>query len=418
MKPKIRLKGFDGEWDKKIMGDLGTTYSGLSGKSKTDFGNGNALYITFLNVLTNAIIDTSSFQNVDVRKGERQNEVKKGDLLFNTSSETPSEVGMCSVMGEEIPNLYLNSFCFGFRLNDRSIDSLFFAYLMRSPIGRRLMTLLAQGATRYNLSKSILYKAELQFPQTISEQQSIANYFKSLDALIQSTTKKVASLKQLKEASLISMFPQGNETTPRVRFKGFEGEWEKKTISKIGFTYSGLVGKSKNDFGTGDAQYITFMNVLCNATIDTSILQKVNVAKSESQNCVMKGDLLFNTSSETPEEVGLCAVMPETIQNVYLNSFCFGLRLKDEEVCPEYFAYLMRSPVGRNLMKTIAQGISRYNLPKSQFCQTKLLFPKYHSEQQQIASYFHNLDNHISLQEQRLEKLKQLKSACLDQMFV
>ena len=156
MKPKIRLKGFDGEWDKKIMGDLGTTYSGLSGKSKTDFGNGNALYITFLNVLTNAIIDTSSFQNVDVRKGERQNEVKKGDLLFNTSSETPSEVGMCSVMGEEIPNLYLNSFCFGFRLNDRSIDSLFFAYLMRSPIGRRLMTLLAQGATRYNLSKSIL----------------------------------------------------------------------------------------------------------------------------------------------------------------------------------------------------------------------------------------------------------------------
>lgn len=66
-----------------------------------------------------------------------------------------------------------------------------------------------------------------------TEQQQIASYFKSLDVLIQSTTKKIASLKQLKSASLISMFPQAGETKPRVRFKGFEGDWENINLSEV-----------------------------------------------------------------------------------------------------------------------------------------------------------------------------------------
>ncbi|MEX2410773.1 MAG: restriction endonuclease subunit S, partial [Candidatus Paceibacterota bacterium] len=127
-----RLPGFDGEWEVKRLDNIGNTFNGLTGKKKADFGDGNHSYITFLNVMNNTVVDTSIFDFVVVRNGEFQSEVKQGDLLFNTSSETPEEVGMCAVLLEEIENLHLNSFCFGFRLSDKvDTDSLFLAYYFR-----------------------------------------------------------------------------------------------------------------------------------------------------------------------------------------------------------------------------------------------------------------------------------------------
>ena len=186
----------------------------------------------------------------------------------------------------------------------------------------------------------------------------------------------------------------------------------------MGTAYSGLSGKTKDDFGFGNARFITFLNVLTNAKIDTSILESVNVSEGEHQNEVKKGDLLFNTSSETPEEVGMCAVMDEELENVYLNSFCFGFRVTDDNIDSTFIAYLMRSHIGRRIMSILAQGATRYNLSKNSFCKAELLLPKTKEEQKQVASYFTTLDAQISLQTQRLEKFKQIKSACLDNMFV
>ena len=417
--PDIRFKGFEeDEWKKKQIGEIGYTYSGLTGKTKSDFGIGDCLYITFLNVLNNAIINSSILEKVNVCIDEKQNKVCRGDILFNTSSETPEEVGMCAAVDEELIDVYLNSFCFGLRITDKEIDSLFFAYLMRSNIGRKIMKFLAQGATRYNLSKNNFYKTKLLLPETKSEQYQIASYFRQLDIQISEQEKRIVKLKQLKSACLSSMFPQQGETVPRVRFKGFEDEWKKKQIGEIGYTYSGLTGKTKSDFGIGDCLYITFLNVLNNAIINSSILEKVNVCIDEKQNKVCRGDILFNTSSETPEEVGMCAAVDEELIDVYLNSFCFGLRITDKEIDSLFFAYLMRSNIGRKIMKFLAQGATRYNLSKNNFYKTKLLLPETKSEQHQIASYFHNLDIQISEQEKRLEKLKQIKAACLDKMFV
>ena len=110
--------------------------------------------------------------------------------------------------------------------------------------------------------------------------------------------------------------------------------------------------------------------------------------------------------------------MDEDIDNVYLNSFCFGLRITDENIEPTCIAYLMRSHVGRKIMSFLAQGATRYNLSKNNFCKVALLLPKTKTEQCAIASFFTNLDRQITLQSQRLEKLKQIKAACLDKMFV
>lgn len=92
-------------------------------------------------------------------------------------------------------------------------------------------------------------------------------------------------------------------------------DWTVKQIGKMGYTYSGLTGKNKEDFGKGEARYITFLNVLNNPILKTDIFEKVDVKEGELQNKAIKGDLFFNTSSETPEEVGICALLNENIGN-------------------------------------------------------------------------------------------------------
>lgn len=192
---KTAIPGFGGEWKCKRVGDIGFTYSGLTGKTKNDFGHGAAQYITFLNVLNNPVLNTDIFERVDVRGDERQNAAKKGDLFFNTSSETPEEVGICALLNADIDNLYLNSFCFGFRLTDPDVDGLYLSYFWRSKQGREIMSALAQGATRYNLSKEYFNKAVITLPP-IELQRNIANTITAAD-------NEIAGLKQKRDKYLL-----------------------------------------------------------------------------------------------------------------------------------------------------------------------------------------------------------------------
>ncbi|KAA6507597.1 restriction endonuclease subunit S [Helicobacter pylori] len=194
-----RLKGFNQAWQKVRLGDIGITISGLAGKTKQDFINGNAKYITFLNVLNNIIIDTSILENVKIYPNEKQNSFKKYDLFFNTSSETPKEVGMCAVLLDDIDQVFLNSFCFGFRIFDKAVDSLFLSYLINSEIGRKAFENLAQGSTRYNLSKSGFNNVCLILPP-LNEQAAIANILSDLDSEIISLKNKKRQFENIKKA--------------------------------------------------------------------------------------------------------------------------------------------------------------------------------------------------------------------------
>ncbi len=194
-----RLKGFNQAWQKVRLGDIGITISGLAGKTKQDFINGNAKYITFLNVLNNVIIDTSILENVKIYPNEKQNSFKKYDLFFNTSSETPKEVGMCAVLLDDIDQVFLNSFCFGFRIFDKAVDSLFLSYLINSEIGRKAFENLAQGSTRYNLSKSGFNNVCLILPP-LNEQIAIANVLSALDNEIISLKNKKRQFENIKKA--------------------------------------------------------------------------------------------------------------------------------------------------------------------------------------------------------------------------
>ncbi|MGD9578367.1 MAG: restriction endonuclease subunit S [Syntrophorhabdus sp.] len=196
---KKRLPGFSGEWEKHTLGEIGKTYTGLSGKTKEHFGKGKH-YIPYMNVFSNSRIDVKKLDRVEIANGEKQYKAQYGDIFFTTSSETPDEVGMSSVLLDEIEDTYLNSFCFGYRLNDfRTMLPQFAKHLLRSEDIRRHISALGQGATRYNLSKNQLMKLELQLPMA-EEQNSIASVLDIADSEIHDLNRRIDCLRQEKKA--------------------------------------------------------------------------------------------------------------------------------------------------------------------------------------------------------------------------
>lgn len=187
------------EWEVLTLAALGSTYGGLSGKSKDDFGDGSP-FITYKSIFDSSIVDLSRVEYVQIKIGERQNKAQKGDLFFTTSSETPYEVGMCSALLTEVDNLYLNSFCFGYRIFDQSVfDTNFARYLFRGSSFRSELSKLAQGSTRFNLSKNAMLKILIPLPNH-HEQQQIASILTAIDDQIDTFQTKLTALTKLKSA--------------------------------------------------------------------------------------------------------------------------------------------------------------------------------------------------------------------------
>ena len=205
----IRFKADDGSafpvWEEKKLGDIGHTFNGLTGKTKDDFGRGKP-YIQYMQIFESSKINIDNFGLVDVRDDENQKVAQYGDVFFTTSSETPDAVGYSSVLLDDIDKLYLNSFCFGFRPN--SLDELspnFAQFLLRSANFRRRVVRLAQGSTRYNMSKVQLMKEVISLP-CLKEQTKIAIFLSSIDSKIEQVGKQLDESKQFKKALLQQMF--------------------------------------------------------------------------------------------------------------------------------------------------------------------------------------------------------------------
>ena len=194
---KKRLAGFSEEWKEVRLGEIGETFTGLTGKTKDNFGTGDP-FITYMNVYNSYQINTTQMDYVCLEKGETQNLVKYGDIFFTISSETPHEVGMSSVLLDEIENTYLNSFCFGYRLyNFTTLIPEFAKYYLRSKGIRLEMYKLAQGSTRFNLSKSEVLKIKVILP-SLPEQTAIANILTAADKEIELAKSKLELLRSQK----------------------------------------------------------------------------------------------------------------------------------------------------------------------------------------------------------------------------
>ena len=205
---EIRFKDERGknyaEWEQSKLGNIGTTFNGLTGKNSTHFGKGKP-YIQYLQVFENSRIDVDNFGFVEIGENESQNEVCSGDVFFTTSSETPNEVGTASVLIDEVENTYLNSFCFGYRVNKEYLLPEFARFAFRANGFRKRVVRLAQGSTRYNLSKTSLMKIETNLPR-LQEQQKIANFLSAIDKKIELVAEQLEQARTFKKGLLQQMF--------------------------------------------------------------------------------------------------------------------------------------------------------------------------------------------------------------------
>src|SRR5699024_2920217 len=251
------------------------------------------------------------------------------------------------------------------------------------------LRLISSGdGSRGGLNKKLLndYAVNLS---SIDEQHKLGILLSHIDNTLQLHERKYEELALIKKALLQKLFPKNDEVAPEVRYKNFNDAWEQRKLGEVGKTFTGLSGKTKEDFGHGDAHFVTYMNVYSNPISDPNMVENVEIDTKQQE--VKKGDVFFTTSSETPEEVGMSSVWLSDAPHIYLNSFCFGFRPTVNIFHPYYLAYLLRSNNIRNKMMILAQGISRYNISKNKVMKLNVTIPNIR-EQQKIGEFFKQLD--------------------------
>lgn len=262
-------------------------------------------------------------------------------------------------------------------------------------------------------STSEWFKWKIDVPE-IEEQRRIADFLGSVDVRIKLLQRRQDALVKYKTGMMQRLFSQS------LRFTRDNGDafpdWEEKRVADMGKTISGLTGKTADDFGDG-LPYVTYKQIFGASKIDLSECLHVAISANENQNMLARGDILFTTSSETPNEVGFASVLLDDVQELYLNSFCFALRPYSlEALLPAFARYLFRSPDYRRKVFPLAQGSTRYNLAKSSFLKLKLNVP-HPDEQRKIAEFLSALDDKISVISTQIGQMQAFKKGLLQKIF-
>ena len=408
-KPRLRFKGFTDEWEQRKLKELGKTFTGLSGKTSSDFGHGKAKFITYMNVFQNPIASKSETEPIEI--DNRQNKVKYGDIFFTTSSETPEEVGMSSIWLENTENMYLNSFCFGYRLNNyEKINLQFLAYLLRAGNFRSNMMLLAQGISRYNISKNKVTEININLPIEIEEQKKIGILFYNLDNLITLHQRKYDKLLNVKKALLDKMFSKNQEKTPKIRFKGFFDAWEQRKLGEIVDYVVDNRGKNPDYYCDDGIPVIDNFMIgelypdlkIANRFIDDNLFENF-IRKYNNTD-----DILITLVGNG---IGKMSLFPNKKAVIIQNTLGFRCEHNDKKFC--YYELLSKNKEIISLDRGMAQpSIRQDELLDIIFYTTNL------KEEKKIATILYQLDNLITLHQRKCEKLKNIKKALLDKMFV
>ena len=394
-------------WTPTKVRQIGRIYGGLSGKKKDDFGKGNALYVTFLGVLENISIGREATSQVNVGVHETQNRVLKGDLLFNATSETPGEVAMGAVVRDDIPNLFLNSFCFGLRLHDPTRHhASFLAYLSRGGPGRTAIRALAQGATRYNISKTQFRRIAFAIPPP-REQRDIAELLSDVDRLIDSLDALIAK-KRVIRAAVIQQLLIG-----AVRLPGFSGRWASKSLSEVGtFSRGGYIRRDQlSQTGLPCVLYGEIYTRYSDYTAHFTSRIHPDIAVRAIP--IRTGDVLFAGSGETAEEIGRCtSYIGEATAYAGGDILVFSPSGQNSV----YLGCLLNSPAMALQKARLAQGHAVVHIGARSLEQISLVLPKL-DEQEAVASVIMDFDAEIEKLEQRQDKTRALKQGMMQQLF-
>lgn len=410
MIPEVRFEGFDSEWEELNLGKNSIIFAGGTPSTKiaSYWEPKEVPWLSSGEVHKKYIYNTDNKISIKGLNNSSASWIKPNSVLIALAGQgkTRGTVAVNKIA------LTANQSIGAIEPNKKIHYKFLFNNLENRYEELRLMSTGDGG--RGGLNNEIISKINIISPINIEEQKKVGSYFERLDKDIAFKQSGITKLKNFKQAMLQKMFPKEGEKEPEIRFEGFSGEWMVHKLKDLGTTFTSLSGKTKEDFGHGNAEFVTYMNVFSNTVAKSNQTDKIEIDPKQSE--VQYGDIFFTTSSETPEEVGMSSVWVHDKKNVYLNSFCFGYR-PYQKMNPYYMAYMLRAPVIRDKFIVLAQGISRYNISKIKAMEISIYLPA-DDEQIAIGNFFKELDNKIGLEEQNLEKMKQFKKAMLQKMFV
>lgn len=399
MEPKVRFKGFEGEWKTPSIGDVFELRNGYTpSKIVKEFWEGGTIpWFRMEDIRMNGGFLKDSLQHITPL-------AVKGAGLFEKRSiilATTATIGVHAMLiADSLANQQFTNFKVRKSLSDEYIDE--FIYYSFFKIDEWSINNTNSGGL-LSVNMPLLVKQGFLTPCK-EEQQAIATYFLTLDSKIQSTSKKLASLKKLKSASLVAMFPQNGESMPKVRFKGFEGEW---STNNLGSIFAERIESNEN----GEMLSVTMNNGIIRSS-DNGRFDNSNSDKSKYK-VVKIGDIAYNSMRMWQGASGVS-------QYEGIVSPAYTVVTPSVDVDTDFFGYLFKTDDVIRLFKLNSQGLTsdNWNLKYPAFSRICVSYPKSKEEQQAIAAYFRSLDRKIALETARLEKLKQIKLACLDKMFV
>ena len=417
--PQIRFRGCDGIWEEKRLGAIcaigdadhwmpETTSHGIPYVMTGDFCGINE--IDFENA--------KSISEADFEKLSRKIKPELGDILFARYAS----VG--AVRHVHTTRKFIVSYSCAILKSNNSFNSEYLFYLLQSDKSQNQLKQSINTGSQGNVGIESLKQLARLFPDK-SEQTKIAEYLRELDRLIGLHQRKHDKLVTLKKAMLQKMFPQPGATTPEVRFKGFSGDWvEKKLGDSTTNVANNTLSRANLNYRSGLARNVHYGDILVQygEVLDVQIngipfISNDAVATKLKFSNLANGDIVVADAAED-EMVGKCT----EIQNVGDQIVLAGLHtiaLRPlTHFAPFYLGYYLNSDAFHDQLLPIMQGTKVLSISKTAIKQTVICFPAEEAEQQEIGTYFRTLDELISKHATQLQKLKQIKSACLEKMFV
>ena len=395
----MRFPEFSGEWENARLGFIAefSKGSGISKDQRSETGNPcilyGELYTRYKSEVIKNVISKTNLPDTELVKS------KANDIIIPASGETAEDIATARCVPYD--NILLGGDLNIIRLKNQ--DGRFFSYQLNG-VRKYDIATVAQGVSVVHLHAGDLKGISVKYPSNMAEQRKIAEMISIIDDRIETQSKIIEELKTLRSALSESLYYD---------FDSFQ----EMSFNDVGECYSGLSGKSSEDFGSG-YPFVPYTNIFANDVIDENQFEYVQIREDESQNTVHYGDLLMTLSSETPEEVGIGSVYLGSESHLYLNSFAFGIHItRTDLVYPPYLSWLVSTKSFRKFILPFAQGSTRYNLQKTDFMKAKYRFPTLERQKtiyKLLSSYSSKIDN----EEKILDLYQFQKQGLLEQMFI
>ena len=394
--PHLRFPEFSGEWEKCKLGDIATGFDyGMNAAAKPFDGENKYIRITDIDEASSTYID-KDIVSPDGTLTENYLVNDRDILLARTGAST----GKSYLYRKSDGKLYYAGFLI--RANVTKHNPYFVFSQLHTHRYWSWVSIMSARSGQPGIN-SQEYSSFPVYVTSLREEEKISALLSIIDERIATQNKIIEKLESLIKGLNNSLYDRYGDGI-RTSFAGF------------GYSYSGLSGKSAMDFGKGKP-FITYLNVYSNNVVNENDYQYVQIDEGEKQNVVQYGDVLFTLSSETPEEVGIGSVYLGQ-DEVYLNSFCFGIHIVNEELAySPYISYYVSSTPFRKFIYPFAQGSTRFNLCKADFEKASITLPSL-DNQKRIHSVLNSVAMKISTERAMLELYVTQKQYLLRQMFI